>query len=317
VSRSVERIPSRIEVAVALTAPSAPNAWALSPQDLHVADQALWFAARAGASVRFVHVMEPYEQAAPEVLQQMLAVVHRVIGPLLRDLEARAARSGVECTTAVLTGRPWHVIARDAHDSGADLVMIGPNRGSQSNLGRLLFGSTSRRLLRKSPVPVWVVDPAGPIGIRKILVAADLSAMSEALVGTANALHEVCGAERLLLHAVSYPSDIALSRLPDAEAALLTYHAEVREHARAFIDRLLGDRRPEWTVLIPEDWVGRSVPQAVAQHDIDLVLLGGLSARPAVGALIGTTAEKILDHAKVSTWVMKPEGWESPVVSES
>ena len=64
---------------------------------------------------------------------------------------------------------------------------------------------------------------------------------------------------------------------------------------------------------LSDDWVVRVAPKYVERHGIDLVVLGGLSYPRLKGVLLGTTAERILERTPVATWLIRPDGWQSPV----
>src|SRR5688500_10610445 len=76
------------------------------------------------------------------------------------DEDARAARAdGVAVETIVVNDEPTSAILKAvaAHDAGL-LVMSAHGR---SGLGRWLYGSIADSVLRRSPVPVLLVPPAG------------------------------------------------------------------------------------------------------------------------------------------------------------
>lgn len=57
----------------------------------------------------------------------------------------------------IVTGNPYKSILKVAKNSGADLVVMGAfGRG---RLDKLLFGSTTERVMRKSKCPVLIVHP--------------------------------------------------------------------------------------------------------------------------------------------------------------
>ena len=141
----------------------------------------------------------------------------------------------------------------------------------------------------------------------------DLRPVSAELIQVANELHAKTGAERHLLHCVSYPLDISMHRHADAEAKIREYHQEVVAAAEAQIDELLGKDRTGWQVTLRQDPVTAAVPDMIEKHNIDLMVIAGVSLPRVAGVLLGTTAEKILAKVHAPTYVIKPEGWESPI----
>lgn len=72
-----------------------------------------------------------------------------------RDLEVRAAQVGIEFLGDRRKGSPARAILAACDDHGADIIVMG-TRG-QSGIDRLLMGSVTSRVLRKSSVPVLTV----------------------------------------------------------------------------------------------------------------------------------------------------------------
>jgi universal stress protein E len=56
--------------------------------------------------------------------------------------------------------------------------------------------------------------------------------------------------------------------------------------------------------------------QLTAGGDVDLLLIGTTARSGVAGALMGNTAEKIVDQVPCSILALKPKGFESPVTLE-
>jgi nucleotide-binding universal stress UspA family protein len=112
-------------------------------------------AERLGAAVAAVHVVElvPARGAGFSVRAEQSEVTDRVHAQV--D-ELRAA--GIDAwlvVRRVTTGGPAPVIAEEARDRGADLIVAG-TRGHGRIVG-LVIGSVAQRLLQLAPCPVLVV----------------------------------------------------------------------------------------------------------------------------------------------------------------
>jgi nucleotide-binding universal stress UspA family protein len=68
--------------------------------------------------------------------------------------------AGVEHRRLLLDGDPVSVLLRAAHDTGADLIVVG-SRGV-GNRPELLLGSTSSHVTQQSSIPVVVIPPRSP-----------------------------------------------------------------------------------------------------------------------------------------------------------
>ena len=108
-------------------------------------------------TVMLVHVLEPL---APQVTDGTV---------VLEDVEARrqeaeeylapisaALRSqGVNTSWAIRRGRPAEEILAAAGEGGADLIAMATH--GRTGIGRLLFGSVAEAVLRRAPVPVFMI----------------------------------------------------------------------------------------------------------------------------------------------------------------
>lgn len=302
-------LPTQLLVGVSLGG-DAIDALELTPLDERILDQALWLAAEVGAKVHVTHTIDWIVGDDAGMVARLLAAATERANTVLGEVCAKVQRDGVEITSSVTVGTPWMEMLRLTRTIHADLVVVGPHVRA-SGLAGLLQGSTVKRLVRKSAVPVWVVSEEGPMGIRRMLTAVDLSAVSSDLVAYSASLAQKVGAEKALLHCLSFPSDIVLHRLPDAADAVAAYHEEVTEDAtRKLAELTEGD--PSWSVELRSDWVVRSLPQVVRETNADLVVLAGISLPGFAGKIMGTTAEKVLQRLGCSAIVLKPQGWTSP-----
>jgi len=72
------------------------------------------------------------------------------------DVVATANEAGVEATQSIAAGRPHTEIIEYARTNDIDLIVMG-SRG-HSGVSRLLLGSTTQRVIKKTSIPVLVVD---------------------------------------------------------------------------------------------------------------------------------------------------------------
>jgi nucleotide-binding universal stress UspA family protein len=274
---------------------------------------ALDFVSQQGVgAIRLVHVVDFLdEDLADDDPTKALVDVRAALEEQLEQACAMGRERGIEVSWTLESGTAWYEILRAAHAFSADLIVTSPRRSMIGFGERLLHGSTARRLIRKAAQPVWIVEPEMKVGIQRVLAAVDLGATTANVIAAADALATLDSAERHLLHCLDYPADMALHHLPDAEAAVAEYHASVESEARKTLDTLCDTTA--WTVHLEKEWVVDSVPKIIAQCDIDLVVLGCVSKPWIAGWFLGTSAEKIIERATVSVWVVRPDGWQSPV----
>lgn len=74
---------------------------------------------------------------------------------LTNDVVDHAVEWGIEATPLVWEGEPADAILAAAESEGADVIVIGSS--DKSGVGRMLMGSVTDDVIRRSPVPVMVV----------------------------------------------------------------------------------------------------------------------------------------------------------------
>jgi len=123
---------------------------------------ALDFAETSGAAVTALHVIREVPEAeAPEMIHFNVPEYRRLLEKEARDrlkafVGARGRGRPVE--PRILAGKPWRRILHLAHEMAADLLVLGVQGRSATDL--LLFGSTAHHLVRTAPCPVLTVRTA-------------------------------------------------------------------------------------------------------------------------------------------------------------
>jgi nucleotide-binding universal stress UspA family protein len=275
-------------------------------------EQAVLLARETGAELKLVHVVDFLDRELTDAAQ-VHPVIQQALEGAMAELCKHAEARGVRASHALVAGKPWYELLREAHGWNADLLVISPRRDHVGFGQRIVHGSSARRLIRKAPCPVWVVDPNRELGVRRVLALVDGSEVSRRVMSSAAALADAAGAERVALRCLDYPQDIALRRLPGAQQVLQRYHDEVRGRALAQLEQLAAEVGGDWTTKLNEDWVVRVAPGLIAELDIDVVVLGCRSAVGLAGVLLGSTAEQLLERVAVSAWIARPDDWRSPV----
>jgi universal stress protein A len=138
----------------------------LAPTDFSPASEvpltyALDFAAREGAAVHLLHVLDDvhFAIAYPDgMFVNVVGLEARLIDEArtrLTTIAARAAAAGIPATTDVLVGKPAPAIAGEAEKRGTDLIVMGTH--GRSGLEHLMLGSVAETVLRTAPCPVLTV----------------------------------------------------------------------------------------------------------------------------------------------------------------
>ncbi len=112
----------------------------------------------------------------------------------------------------VATGYPWEEILRQARQSAADLIVMGPHSGRAGRKGVVRVagrvGSTVQGVVTREKCPVMIVNPRLARQIRRfsrILVGIDFSAACECALCFTGQLAEFYGAKVFAFHMIPVP----------------------------------------------------------------------------------------------------------------
>lgn len=242
------------------------------------------------------------------------------------------ARKKTEVETQIISGIPYLEITRKVLRDGHDLVVKATcyNGGLKTRL----FGGTDLHLLRKCPVPVWLMKATKNAKISKILAAVDIGHEGEEESGNALSLKilELASTQALaefselhLVHAWQAAGESLLrsgrGRISANEVDKYVDDEENRHHQwikglyQKAIQNLGGDAlnyiKPQ--IHLPKGWAREVIPQLAQDIDIDLAVMGTVARTGIPGFIMGNTAEMILNNLDCSVLAVKPEGFVTPV----
>ncbi|HMB53004.1 MAG TPA: universal stress protein [Thermoanaerobaculia bacterium] len=271
-----------------------------SPTAEAAVDQAIHVARQHGATLRLVHVLTlpaplpDYVPAGSDFGRE----IHRIAAGKLDETAERARAAGVEVDLEVPIGVPSQVVVREAEDHDVGLVVIG-TRGL-TGLAHLLLGSTAERVVQRAPCPVLSIHPddtARPI--RTLLVPTDFSPQAEEAARVAEALLCAGGepAKLILLHAFHLPIEYtAYGPIPTSTH----YMRDAGADAEARLDEAAEKLRREGLeveVVAQEGYAPEVIVDAAERHAVDLIAMGTHGRTGLAHLLLGSTAERVVQHA--------------------
>jgi nucleotide-binding universal stress UspA family protein len=108
-------------------------------------------------TVLLLHVLEPMPASVINgtVVADDVEARRREAEEYLAPISAALRSQGIDTAWAIRRGRPSEEILAAARESGADLLAMATH--GRTGLGRLLFGSVAEEVLRKAPVPVFMI----------------------------------------------------------------------------------------------------------------------------------------------------------------
>jgi nucleotide-binding universal stress UspA family protein len=213
-------------------------------------------------------------------------------------------------------------IVDHADATHADLIVLGTH--GRSGVRRLLLGSVAEQVMRRAPVPTFVVPPrAGDADewrashFDRILCAVDFSEASLDAVAQALDIAQEANAHLTLVHAVDtsvVPREAILAGTAEFERLQASSVAEARSRlddlvpagARAFCDveTIVVEGRPAPEVL-----------RVATERQADLIVLG-VHGRGALDRLVfGSVTQAVLHGAGCPVMVVRPACERRPVAA--
>lgn len=270
----------------------------LSGPARHAVDRAARVARETHTPLRLLHVV-PGDALAE--LRGWIGAGHaaeRAMREEARErLEALAAGlaevRGVATSISVADGAVVDEALRVAELEAAGLVVFGA-RGS-GFLRRLVLGTTSERVMRRTTRPLLIVRQAAHEPYRRVLVGVDFSAW--ALPALHAARRVAPNARLLLVSAFQVPFEDKLRFAGVDEPTIAQYRARARAQAlerQHALARRAGLPAHGWEGLVVEGDASLRIVELEQEHDCDLTVLGkhGLSA--GLDLLLGSVTKHVL-----------------------
>jgi nucleotide-binding universal stress UspA family protein len=261
----------------------------------------------AGTRVEVLHVVEPAHLWTMSVTAEELA---RRSEDLLTGAVAQLRAGGLEADRVLLHGDPKRAILDRAAHAGADLVVVG-SHGSAAT--RFVLGNVAAAVVRYAPCSVEIVRGPARAGARKVLLAADGSAGSEAAAHSIAARPWPAGTEVRVLSVVELvlPPVIALLEPPFIHSAQVEeLRGEAMKRAEDAVASACGIVAVTCTnvsqsISVLLDGPRRVILDEAAQWGADLVVLGSHGHRGMDRFLLGSVSETVATHAHCSVEVIR------------
>ena len=218
----------------------------------------------------------------------------------LGEAAGRLREAGAEVSTHLAMGIPSAAIVDRAEELKAEMIVMG-TRGL-TGLRHLLLGSTTERVMHRAPCPVLSVHP-GDRGkhrpIRSILVPTDFSRDAEVAIEAAHRLLAPLekDARLILLHAFNLPIEYtAYGPIPTSVNYLKDAGLEAERRLEEMRERLEREGLALETVAREGDPAAVITDEA-ARREVDLIAMGTHGGSALRHLLLGSTAERVLQHA--------------------
>lgn len=226
--------------------------------------------------------------------------------------------SPIKITSKVVWhNRPFEAIIEQVIKHKYDLVVKGTHQ--HDKFKSVVFTPTDWHILRKCPCPVLLVKEHEWPQQGNILAAVNVGSdeaehlsLNEAITKQAKNIAQLITANVHLVNSFpGTPVNIAIE-IPEFDAseynsAMQAHHKEaMNKHANSF------------DIPLSNTYVEEGLPEAVIEQaalkiDAELVILGTIGRTGISAALIGNTAEHVIDQLDCDVLALKPDGYISPL----
>lgn len=222
----------------------------------------------------------------------------------------------IDCQV-VWHNRPFEAIIHTVLEQDYDIVLKGTHQ--HDTLKSVIFTPTDWHLIRKCPVPLLLVKehdwPAGG----QVLAAVNASseeethqALNQTIMNDAVYLSDLIDGNLNLVNAYpGTPVNIAIE-IPEFDAG--QYAESVKAHHINATEKLAEQYNvPFASCYVNEGLPEDVLPQVAKKLDAELVVMGTVGRTGLSAALIGNTAEHVIDSLNCDVLALKPDGYKSPL----
>jgi nucleotide-binding universal stress UspA family protein len=235
------------------------------------------------------------------------------------------AIGGGEVDVHIRRGKPFIEVIQHTLRNGNDLVIVADPPGQSEGRGHIGSAADVMQLLRKCPVPVWVMrvsvtehpvvlalvdpDPSDPArdGLNRLILDLAVS-MSVREEGSLHVGHAWVLEGEPILRSSEFVS------LPSGQVNLL--RGAVSEAHQRRLDQLVAEAgvfEVNGQVHLVSGDPGTVLPELASRLHVSLIVMGTVARSGLSGLIMGNTAETILRSVSCSVLALKPEGFETPV----
>ncbi|MGE1156428.1 universal stress protein [Pseudomonas kitaguniensis] len=226
---------------------------------------------------------------------------------LLSQLKSGLHEAGYSVTTEQAWNDSLHETIIDVQQAeGCGLVI--KQHVADSTLKKALLTPADWKLLRYCPTPVLLVKTSTPWADKVVLAAIDVGNSDSEHLALHNTIidhgFDIARLAKAQLHVISAHPSPMLSAADPTFQLKETIEARYREQCKAFQAEFDVD---DAHLHIEEGPADVLIPHAAHQWQAALTIIGTVARTGLSGALIGNTAEVILDAVESDVLVLKPQ----------
>jgi universal stress protein E len=292
------------------------------------ANKAAAVARRCGARLALFNafmVPQPVSDVPMDSRTQIIASAIRQREQQLRGIAARL-RLPRETQCIVRWDYPiYEAIVRQVKQIKPDLLISESHR--HGKLARIVLANTDWELMRDCPCPLWFVRSQDLPKQPRLLVAVDPrhthakpSKLDDRLLQAAHGVMRQLGGRIAVVHAYETPASAVPGmlmepvRLPISPQRTREFVAKTTQT----VIKLAGKYRiPPANCSVREGATGEVIAAEANRRGSDVLVMGAVSRSLLTRSVIGSTAEKVIDHVDCDVFIVKPAGFKSQVKRSS
>lgn len=239
--------------------------------------------------------------------------------PLERRAESPGSKSGefaerrlrderrIELVVDVVMGAPYEEILKRVKEVKADLLVMGSNGSSTPQRG---LGELARKCARKAPCRVLIVRETHPDPFKGVVACVDFSPVSAQVVRQAIRVAQQDKATLHIVHMFTPPWTVLHYRSPTSSSSP-DFQKQFRDNLNAELRKYLEGFQADLEELdyqckiVETQRPADRIIEYVAEVDADLVVVGTRGRTGMKAFLLGTQAERIVEHTPVSVLLIK------------
>lgn len=288
------------------------------------ARKAAALAERCGARLTLLNTFmlpQPMAAAGQTTSRQIIAAATRQRRLALESIAKGFRARGVATRCVVRWDYPVHeAITALAVETRADLLVSESHRSGR--LGRWFLANTDWELIRQCPCPLWFARSEALPRALRILVAVDPrhahdkpAELDAALLRTACMMQRELHGKVSVVHAYEAPVSAAPGLLMEPIRLPLS-----PRRARDFVAQTVqqvahlaaSHRIPMADCHVQEGETSEVIEEVADLCGADVLMMGAVSRSLPRRAVIGSTAERVIDRVACDVFVAKPPGFKAP-----
>lgn len=209
----------------------------------------------------------------------------------------------IDCSYVIDSGNPTDVILDIADRKNASFILLGAGKGRKMEFK---LGSNSDKIIKNSPVPVWVIEKDKPVDFNTVLCPVDFSEESKLALDNAAHICRRFNSNLRILNVVKSYGD----KYKNLNIDFINAEKKMLEESSKEFDSFLEEVNltgVNWEKEIKTGRPSDEILNYISDHNIDLVLMGSTGKEGLKLFVMGSVTEKVMRTVPCSFIISKSE----------